>query len=304
MYFPRVAGFVALAALIPALMAAPASVASDASASTSLSTGPAPTEAAPALQDAAAPPPPAPAPKDDDAAPQDDDAAPKDDDAAPQDGDAAPQDGDAAPQDGDAAPQDGDAAPQDGDAAPQDGDAAPQDDDAPAPGPDSKSNESQPPSPPPMSSKIVNGLNCTDFQANGTLQLNGRPLGFTGMPVTLKMEDKGDDVVFIECPSQTMDLKSKDSKHYGIVSPVAAPTSQCVRASELGKPQALLEIQDCSMSDDSSQMGQTFEYDDDTHSLSFVGRPAPGDFYQINVVNDTIAAVSPDGDPVASLKLQ
>lgn len=259
MYFPRVAGFVALAALVPAVMAAPAPVSGDVSAPAASASvaSPAP-DASPAPVEAAAPPASTPAP---------DSNANDSQPPAP--------------------------AP----------DSNVNDSQLPAPAPDSNVDDSQSTSTPPTSSKIVSGLNCTDFQVNGTLQMNGRPLSFTGMPVTLNMADKGDDIVFIECPSETMGYKPSGSSHYGILSPVAAPTSQCVRASQLGEPQAPLEIQDCSMSDDSSQMGQIFQYDDDSHSLAFVGRPAPSDFYQLNLVNDTVAAVSPHGDPVASLKL-
>lgn len=212
MFFPRVAGAIALAALIPAAMAAPA-----------------PAAATPAPQNAAAPPPPAPAPAPVDAA-------------------------------------------------------------------------ASAPAPPPVS-KIVNSLDCTDYQSNGSLQLDGRPLSFTGMPVTLNISEKADDMVFIECNSQTMGYNSTGSKHYGLLSPVAAPTKECVVASSLGQPNAPLNIKDCSLSDDSSQMSQTFEYDDQSRILTFVGRPAPGDFYQTNLVNNASVAVSPDGGAASNLQL-
>ncbi|WFD22135.1 hypothetical protein MEQU1_000797 [Malassezia equina] len=221
MFFPRVAGAIALAALIPVAMAAPAPVeGTNASPDT-------PPAATPAPQNKAAPPPPAPAPVD----------------------------------------------------------AA-----------------ASAPAPPPVS-KIVNSLKCTDYQSNGSLQLDGRPLSFTGMPVTLNISEKADDMVFIECNSQTMGYNSTDSKHYGLLSPVAAPTKECAMVSSLGQPNAPLEIKDCSMSDDSSQMSQTFEYDDQSRVLTFVGRPAPGDFYQTNLVNNDSVAVSPDGGAASKLQL-
>ena len=278
MYFPRVVSVLALAALIPAVMTAPAAV-------------PPASDAAPAPVDAAASSPPAPVP---DAAPSPvEAAAPAPSAPAP---DAAPSPVEAA------APAPSAPAPAPApDASPAPADAAASSPADPAP---VEAAASQTPPPPPTSSKIVNALNCTDYKVTGSLKLDGRPLSFTGMPVTLTVSDHADEMVFIECPSQTMDFKANGSKHYGIVSPVSSPTNQCVKASELAKPNAPLVIQDCSMSDDSSQMGQTFEYDDNAHVLPFVGHPAPGDFYQTNLVDNATVAVSPDGGPASSLQLE
>ncbi|WFD26475.1 hypothetical protein MNAN1_001458 [Malassezia nana] len=223
MYFPRIAGVLALVALVPAVLAAPTPADPPAPAPVDVAAAPSP----PPADDGAPPPPPAPV------------------------------------------------------------DAA----------------ASEPPAPPPPSSKIVSRLNCTDFRANGTLKLDDRPVGFDGTPETLTLMDEGVPVLFAECNSETMGHKSEGTKHYGLLSPAAAPTAQCVAAEALGQPNAALKIQDCSLSDDSSQMGQTFEYDDQAHTLAFVGRPAPGDYYQFNLVNNVTVAVSPDGDTGSNLQL-
>lgn len=225
MFFPRIAGVLALVALVPAIMAAPAPADPPAS-------PPAPVDAAaapsPPPSDEGAPPPPPPAPADE--------------------------------------------------------------------------ADSQPP-PPPPSSKIVTRINCTDFRTNGTLKLDDRPVGFDGSPGTLTLMDNGVPMWFVECSSETMGHKPDGPKHYGLLSPAAAPTAKCVSAEALGKANAALIIQDCSLSDDSSQMSQTFEYDDHEHTLTFVGRPAPGDFYQFNLVNNVTVAVSPDGSTGSHLQL-
>lgn len=143
-------------------------------------------------------------------------------------------------------------------------------------------------------SKLVTKLQCTDYTSAGVLKLGDK---------TVSLKDKdlvvsgGDELtlVFQECKSNIMDVESKDSMHYGIISPKGSEKKQCLRPTALAQEDQHLQVQDCSMSDDSSQMGQFFEFNENGKTLAFLGHLDASKHYSANE-KDNFFVVSPEGE--------
>lgn len=230
---------------------------------------PAPAKDAPApVQDSPAPSQDAPAPAQDTPTPAQDAAAPAQDSPSPA------QDAPAPTQDSPAPASD---APQDASAAPQQADAAP-------------------------NQKIVRSIDCSSgFTAKGNLRADDRSVQLDDF-----LKTGGDDevpVVFTECKSDALETKQEGSKHYGLLSPSDKEQKTCLRAEALAKENAHIKPDECSKSDDSSQMVQFWIYDEDKKGLAFLGRAGGGNPYVLNVKDDAVT-VSPNGTSDATLTLQ
>jgi len=102
-------------------------------------------------------------------------------------------------------------------------------------------------------------------------------------------------LTFLECNSSVMGLESHGKLHYGLLSPKGQEKKQCIRPAFLAKPDQHLQVQDCSLTDDSSQLTQIFEYNEETKGIQFAGRVAPGKFYVVGQ-DDKFVTVSPSGE--------
>ena len=84
--------------------------------------------------------------------------------------------------------------------------------------------------------------------------------------------DEAVQLVFSECNSSIMETNATGSIHYGLLSPSDAVKDTCVRIAALAQPDQHFTTENCSMSDDSSQMSQFWQLDADKKTLNFVGR--------------------------------
>lgn len=155
--------------------------------------------------------------------------------------------------------------------------------------------------------KIVRSINCTDFTKKGSLQVSPKD----GKPSAVQFSDDKElvtgsnavDVIFTECKSSAMDVESSGSTHYGLLSPADAAQKTCVRVNALAQANQHLKTDDCSKSDDSSQMAQFWQFDEDKKSLTLVGRIGGKNPYSLDVQDNFITA-SPNGTDGTVLNIQ
>ena len=107
----------------------------------------------------------------------------------------------------------------------------------------------------------------------------------------------GDELtlVFQECKSNILNVESKGTMHYGIISPKGSVKEKCLRPAALAQPDQHLQVQNCSMSDDSSQMSQFFEFNEKGKTLAFLGHLDASKHYMANE-KDNFFVVSPEGE--------
>lgn len=141
--------------------------------------------------------------------------------------------------------------------------------------------------------KFVANLKCTDFTAGGGLKMGGKPVSVSD--AQLVVGGQAVPLTFLECSASVMGLESHDKLHYGLLSPKGQEKKQCIRPAFLAKPDQHLQVQDCSLTDDSSQLTQIFEYNEETKGVQFAGRIAPGKFYVVGQ-DDKFVTVSPSGE--------
>ena len=141
--------------------------------------------------------------------------------------------------------------------------------------------------------KFVANLKCTDFTAGGGLNMDGKPVSVND--AQLVVGGQAVPLTFLECNSSVMGLESHGKLHYGLLSPKGQEKKQCIRPAFLAKPDQHLQVQGCSLTDDSSQLTQIFEYNEETKGIQFAGRVAPGKFYVVGQ-DDKFVTVSPGGE--------
>ena len=141
--------------------------------------------------------------------------------------------------------------------------------------------------------KFVANLKCTDFTAGGGLNMDGKAVSVND--AQLVVGGQAVPLTFLECNSSIMGLESHGKLHYGLLSPKGQEKKQCIRPAFLAKPDQHLQVQDCSLTDDSSQLTQIFEYNEETKGIQFAGRVAPGKFYVVGQ-DDKFVTVSPSGE--------
>lgn len=141
--------------------------------------------------------------------------------------------------------------------------------------------------------KFVANLKCTDFTAGGGLNVDGKPVSVND--AQLVVGGQAVPLTFLECNSSVMGLESHGKLHYGLLSPKGQEKKQCIRPAFLAKPDQHLQVQGCSLTDDSSQLAQIFEYNEETKGIQFAGRVAPGKFYVVGQ-DDKFVTVSPNGE--------
>ena len=141
--------------------------------------------------------------------------------------------------------------------------------------------------------KFVANLKCTDFTAGGGLNMDGKPVSVND--AQLVVGGQAVPLTFLECNSSVMGLESHGKLHYGLLSPKGQEKKQCIRPAFLAKPDQHLQVQGCSLTDDSSQLAQIFEYNEETKGIQFAGRVAPGKFYVVGQ-DDKFVTVSPNGE--------
>lgn len=141
--------------------------------------------------------------------------------------------------------------------------------------------------------KFVANLKCTDFTAGGGLNMDGKAVSVND--AQLVVGGQAVPLTFLECNSSVMGLESHGKLHYGLLSPKGQEKKQCIRPAFLAKPDQHLQVQGCSLTDDSSQLTQIFEYNEETKGIQFAGRVAPGKFYVVGQ-DDKFVTVSPSGE--------
>lgn len=160
-------------------------------------------------------------------------------------------------------------------------------------------------------SKVVRSIDCNSgFTQDGALNVavdggNSNEVQLAGEPAELSTGTQAVQVVFTECKSDAMGYESKDSVHYGILSPSDAAKKTCLRAAALAQADQHVQAQDCTLSDDSSQMSQTWAFDADKKTFTFVGRPNDDGAkpYALGL-KDNFVTVSANGtDAAATLSL-
>ena len=119
-------------------------------------------------------------------------------------------------------------------------------------------------------SKLVTKLQCTNYTSTGMMKLDDKTVMLKDSDLVLSGGDEL-TLVFQECKSNILDVESKGTMHYGIISPKGSEKQQCLRPTALAQPDQHLQVQDCSMSDDSSQMSQFFEFNENGKTLAFLG---------------------------------
>jgi len=151
--------------------------------------------------------------------------------------------------------------------------------------------------------KIVKKLNCdSKYVRKGDAKVDGKPVNLAGNPGALTLNDKPVSLGFYECTSELMGYKADDKRHYGLVKPSIANDDRdnCLSAEVLAQKDIHLVLKPCSMSDDSSQFMQYWQYDAKDNSLNFLGRPSPSPIYAMNLKDDLVT-VSNEGN--SSVKL-
>ncbi|WFD14047.1 hypothetical protein MARU1_000042 [Malassezia arunalokei] len=142
-------------------------------------------------------------------------------------------------------------------------------------------------------SKLVTKLQCTNYTSTGMLKLDDKTVMLKDSDLVLSGGDEL-TLVFQECKSNILDVESKGTMHYGIISPKGSEKQQCLRPTALAQPDQHLQVQDCSMSDDSSQMSQFFEFNENGKTLAFLGHLDATKHYSANE-KDNFFVVSPEG---------
>ena len=180
---------------------------------------------------------------------------------------------------------------------------------APAPEPKSASAPVPPPSEPApaveavpkdeqnindAASKLVTKLQCTNYTSTGMLKLDGKTVSLKDSDLVLSGGDEL-TLVFQECKSNILNVESKGTMHYGIISPKGSVKEKCLRPAALAQPDQHLQVQNCSMSDDSSQMSQFFEFNEKGKTLAFLGHLDASKHYMVNE-KDNFFVVSPEGE--------
>ena len=180
---------------------------------------------------------------------------------------------------------------------------------APAPEPKSASAPVPPPSEPApaveavpkdeqnindAASKLVTKLQCTNYTSTGMLKLDGKTVSLKDSDLVLSGGDEL-TLVFQECKSNILNVESKGTMHYGIISPKGSVKEKCLRPAALAQPDQHLQVQNCSMSDDSSQMSQFFEFNENGKTLAFLGHLDASKHYMANE-KDNFFVVSPEGE--------
>ena len=143
-------------------------------------------------------------------------------------------------------------------------------------------------------SKLVTKLQCTNYTSTGTLKLDGKTVSLKDSDLVLSGGDEL-TLVFQECKSNILNVESKGTMHYGIISPKGSVKEKCLRPAALAQPDQHLQVQDCSMSDDSSQMSQFFEFNEKGKTLAFLGHLDASKHYMANE-KDNFFVVSPEGE--------
>ena len=142
-------------------------------------------------------------------------------------------------------------------------------------------------------SKLVTKLQCTNYTSTGMMKLDDKTVMLKDSDLVLSGGDEL-TLVFQECKSNILDVESKGTVHYGIISPKGSEKQQCLRPTALAQPDQHLQVQDCSMSDDSSQMSQFFEFNENGKTLAFLGHLDATKHYSANE-KDNFFVVSPEG---------
>ena len=142
-------------------------------------------------------------------------------------------------------------------------------------------------------SKLVTKLQCTNYTSTGMMKLDDKTVMLKDSDLVLSGGDEL-TLVFQECKSNILDVESKGTMHYGIISPKGSEKQQCLRPTALAQPDQHLQVQDCSMSDDSSQMSQFFEFNENGKTLAFLGHLDATKHYSANE-KDNFFVVSPEG---------
>ena len=142
-------------------------------------------------------------------------------------------------------------------------------------------------------SKLVTKLQCTNYTSTGMLKLDDKTVMLKDSDLVLSGGDEL-TLVFQECKSNILDVESKGTMHYGIISPKGSVKEKCLRPAALAQPDQHLQVQNCSMSDDSSQMSQFFEFNENGKTLAFLGHLDATKHYSANE-KDNFFVVSPEG---------
>ena len=143
-------------------------------------------------------------------------------------------------------------------------------------------------------SKLVTKLQCTNYTSTGMLKLDDKTVMLKDSDLVLSGGDEL-TLVFQECKSNILDVESKGTMHYGIISPKGSVKEKCLRPAALAQPDQHLQVQNCSMSDDSSQMSQFFEFNEKGKTLAFLGHLDASKHYMANE-KDNFFVVSPEGE--------
>lgn len=156
--------------------------------------------------------------------------------------------------------------------------------------------------------KIVRNIDCSStFNQTGGLTVTVNDASPVAVQISENKElvtgDEAVQLVFSECNSSIMETNATGSIHYGLLSPSDAVTDTCVRIAALAQPDQHFTTENCSMSDDSSQMSQFWQLDADKKTLNFVGRIGGANPYALAVTDNFITA-SPNGTAGTILNLQ
>ncbi|KAI3613478.1 hypothetical protein CBS9595_004311 [Malassezia furfur] len=156
--------------------------------------------------------------------------------------------------------------------------------------------------------KIVRNIDCSStFNQTGGLTVTVNDASPVAVQISENKElvtgDEAVQLVFSECNSSIMETNATGSIHYGLLSPSDAVKDTCVRIAALAQPDQHFTTENCSMSDDSSQMSQFWQLDADKKTLNFVGRIGGANPYALAVTDNFITA-SPNGTAGTILNLQ
>ena len=139
-------------------------------------------------------------------------------------------------------------------------------------------------------SKLVTKLQCTNYTSTGMMKLDDKTVMLKDSDLVLSGGDEL-TLVFQECKSNILDVESKGTMHYGIISPKGSEKQQCLRPTALAQPDQHLQVQDCSMSDDSSQMSQFFEFNENGKTLAFLGHLDATKHYSANEKDNFLSLI-------------
>ncbi|WFD00770.1 hypothetical protein MYAM1_003522 [Malassezia yamatoensis] len=155
--------------------------------------------------------------------------------------------------------------------------------------------------------KVVTQIDCSSgFTKSGGLNANidsKTSAVVLSDAQELTTGDNAVQLVFTECSSGALSTNPSGSTHYGLLSPSDAAQKTCIAIEALAQPNQHFKAVDCSESDDSSQLTQTWVFDSDKNSLQFLGRSNGGDPYALGSTDSFITA-SPNGTASAELLLQ